>query len=181
MPTHFLNSSFFTLHSSLLFCITKKVSSGLNYLLLIFIYILIPYFMFKLYVLRVTTLHYSSIPFSIVSTLKIFSLKGGDPAAPSDTATLLRLHPSHQFYLRQLPPIARLAHWLRVPPTPMAWRAVCTRPGNAFTPTFWFGITSNSVFVWAGFSPQSELGETFWGLLHIAISLLFVSPIVARV
>ena len=25
----------------------------------------------------------------------LFSLKGGDPAAPSDTATLLRLHPSH--------------------------------------------------------------------------------------
>ena len=42
--------------------------------------------------------------------LKIYSLKGGDPAAPSDTATLLRLHPSHQFYLRQLPPIARLDH-----------------------------------------------------------------------
>ena len=34
-----------------------------------------------------------------------YSLKGGDPAAPSDTATLLRLHPSHQFYLRQLPPL----------------------------------------------------------------------------
>ena len=33
------------------------------------------------------------------------SLKGGDPAAPSDTATLLRLHPSHRFYLRQLPPL----------------------------------------------------------------------------
>ena len=33
-----------------------------------------------------------------------FSLKGGDPAAPSDTATLLRLHPSHWYYLRQLPP-----------------------------------------------------------------------------
>ena len=32
------------------------------------------------------------------------SLKGGDPAAPSDTATLLRLHPSHWFYLRRLPP-----------------------------------------------------------------------------
>ena len=42
--------------------------------------------------------------------LKIYSLKGGDPAAPSDTATLLRLHPSHQFYLRQLPPIAGLDH-----------------------------------------------------------------------
>ena len=33
-----------------------------------------------------------------------YSLKGGDPAAPSDTATLLRLNPSHWFYLRQLPP-----------------------------------------------------------------------------
>ena len=30
--------------------------------------------------------------------------KGGDPAAPSDTATLLRLHPSRQSYLRQRPP-----------------------------------------------------------------------------
>ena len=30
-----------------------------------------------------------------------YSLKGGDPAAPSDTATLLRLHPSHRFCLRQ--------------------------------------------------------------------------------
>ena len=32
------------------------------------------------------------------------SEKGGDPAAPSDTATLLRLHPSRQSYLRQRPP-----------------------------------------------------------------------------
>ena len=29
--------------------------------------------------------------------------KGGDPAAPSDTATLLRLHPSHRPHLRRLP------------------------------------------------------------------------------
>ena len=35
----------------------------------------------------------------------IFSLKGGDPAAPSDTATLLWLHPSRWFYLRQLSPL----------------------------------------------------------------------------
>jgi hypothetical protein len=28
--------------------------------------------------------------------------KGGDPAAPSGTATLLRLNPSHQFHLRRL-------------------------------------------------------------------------------
>ena len=33
------------------------------------------------------------------------SLKGGDPAAPSGTATLLRLHPSHRFCLRHLPPL----------------------------------------------------------------------------
>ena len=33
-----------------------------------------------------------------------YSLKGGDPAAPSGTATLLRLRPSYQFYLNELPP-----------------------------------------------------------------------------
>ena len=32
------------------------------------------------------------------------SLKGGDPAAPSGTAALLRLNPSYQFYLGRLPP-----------------------------------------------------------------------------
>ena len=30
--------------------------------------------------------------------------KGGDPATPSGTATLLRLHPSHQPCLRRPPP-----------------------------------------------------------------------------
>src|ERR1700733_3363795 len=30
--------------------------------------------------------------------------KGGDPAAASATATLLRLHPSHEPHLRRLPP-----------------------------------------------------------------------------
>ena len=30
--------------------------------------------------------------------------KGGDPAAGSPTATLLRLHPSHRAHLRRLPP-----------------------------------------------------------------------------
>ncbi len=40
-----------------------------------------------------------------------FSLiKGGDPAAPSDTATLLRLHPLHEFHLSSLPLIAKLAY-----------------------------------------------------------------------
>jgi len=31
-------------------------------------------------------------------------LKGGDPAARSRTATLLRLRPNHRSYLRRLPP-----------------------------------------------------------------------------
>ena len=30
--------------------------------------------------------------------------KGGDPAAPSDTATLLRLHPSHESLRGRRPP-----------------------------------------------------------------------------
>ena len=30
-------------------------------------------------------------------------------------------------------PSLRLGHWLRALPTPMVWRAVCTRPGNVFT------------------------------------------------
>ena len=34
----------------------------------------------------------------------LVSLKGGDPATPSGTATLLRLHPSHQPCLRHPPP-----------------------------------------------------------------------------
>ena len=33
-----------------------------------------------------------------------FSQKGGDPAAPSGTATLLRLHPPYKTYLRRRPP-----------------------------------------------------------------------------
>ena len=55
----------------------------------------------------------------------------------------------------------RLPHGLRVLPTLMVWRAVCTRPGNVFTATCWFAITSNSNFMQAGFSLQSELGAVF--------------------
>src|ERR1700757_1029483 len=44
------------------------------------------------------------------------ALKGGDPAAPSGTATLLRLRPNRRSHLRQLPPKG-LGHWLRVLPT----------------------------------------------------------------
>ena len=42
--------------------------------------------------------------------------KGGVPAAPSGTATLLRLSPSHRFYPRSL----LIGYDLQVPPAPMA-------------------------------------------------------------
>ena len=83
--------------------------------------------------------------------------------------------------LPSTPSSLRLDRRLRVLPTPMVWRAVCTRPGNAFTATFWFAITSNSDFMWASFSPQSELGLLFSGLLRLTTLLLFVTAIVARV
>ena len=51
-----------------------------------------------------------------------------------------------------------LGYHLRVLPTPMAWRAVCTTPGNVFTPTFWFGITSDSNFMESSCRLQSGLG-----------------------
>ena len=44
-------------------------------------------------------------------------------------------------------PSLRLGHRLRAFTTPMVWRAVCTRPGNVFTATFWFAITSDSSFM----------------------------------
>ena len=75
----------------------------------------------------------------------------------------------------------RFAHRLRVLQAPMVWRAVCTRPGNAFTAAFWSAITSNSIFMYSSCRVQSELGKAFWGLLNIAILLPFVPSIVARV
>ena len=55
----------------------------------------------------------------------------------------------------------KLAHRLRVFPTLMVWRAVCTRPGNVFTAVCWPAITSNSGFMKANFSLQSELRLLF--------------------
>ena len=75
----------------------------------------------------------------------------------------------------------QLAHRLRVFPTLMVWRAVCTRPGNVFTAVCWPAITSNSGFMKANFSLQSELRLLFWVLLHLAASLPFVIAIVVRV
>ena len=72
----------------------------------------------KLYLLSVLC---NSIIISFICPMSLakrmctgISLKGGDPAAPSGTATLLRLSPSHRFRLR------RYRYRLRAPPAPMA-------------------------------------------------------------
>ena len=70
-----------------------------------------------------------------------------------------------------LPPPAApllLAHRLRVFPTLMVWRAVCTRPGNVFTAVCWPAITSNSSFMKTNFSLQSEL-RLFLGFCSISL------------
>ena len=59
--------------------------------------------------------------------------------------------------LPSLAPSKRLGYQLRVLQTPIAWRAVCTTPGNVFTLTFWFRITSDSSFMRSSCRPQSEL------------------------
>ena len=60
----------------------------------------------------------------------------------------------------------------------MVWRAVCTRPGNVFTATFWFAITSDSDFMESSCRLQSELRDAFWVPLHLAVSFPSVRPIV---
>ena len=52
---------------------------------------------FSLYFVKQTHLQYKWKP-----TFSVSLQKGGVPAAPSGTATLLRLSPSHQFYPRAL-------------------------------------------------------------------------------
>ena len=75
----------------------------------------------------------------------------------------------------------KLAHRLWVFPTLMVWRAVCTRAGNVFTAVCWPAITSNSDFMKANFSLQSELRLLFLGLLFLADSFLSVVAIVVLV
>src|SRR6266567_1751459 len=53
-------------------------------------------------------------PHTIAGSASAIFKKGGDPAAGSPTATLLRLHPNHRPYLRRLPPCGwRSDFWYR--------------------------------------------------------------------
>ena len=51
----------------------------------------------------VKKIHQNRFLEQVNSELGISIYKGGDPAAGSPTATLLRLHPNHQPYRRRLP------------------------------------------------------------------------------
>ena len=73
-----------------------------------------------------------------------------------------------------------LGYRLQVLQTPMAWRAVCTTPGNVFTLTFWFRITSNSSFMKSSCRLQSGLRPALRDSLHVAVLQLIVLAIVAR-
>ena len=99
--------------------------------------------------------------------------KGGDPAAPSGTATLLWLNPNHQPHRRRRS--LALNYRLRVKSTLMVWQAVCTRPGNVFTAAFWSAITSDSNFMSSSCRGQSELGR----LLRIGFALRHCDPLLA--
>ena len=100
-----------------------------------------------------------------------FLYKGGDPAAPSGTATLLWLNPNHQSHRRRRP--LALDYRLWVKSTLMVWQAVCTRPGNVFTAAFWSAITSDSNFMSSSCRGQSELGR----FLRIGFALRHCDPL----
>ena len=55
--------------------------------------------------IRVALKFKKPISVSIMQAFRLTTLcKGGDPAAPSGTATLLRLHPSHETHRGRRPP-----------------------------------------------------------------------------
>ena len=66
-----------------------------------------------------------------------------------------------------------LGYHIRVLQTFVAWRAVCTTPGNVFTLTFWFRITSDSNFMKSSCRIQSELRPTlkFCSISRYCVSL----------
>jgi len=77
---------------------------------------------------------------------------GGDPSAGSPTDTLLRLNPPCRIAIRE----GQKAH-PHQDSTRMVWRAVCARSRGIFTAGCWPAITTESNFMRAGCSPQSEL------------------------
>ena len=133
-----------------------------------------------------------ALPTELHPQLLSVSSKLNNDLSPSLTFSLERRWSSRTFWYGYLvttspqssiPPSTtsplRLDYRLRVLLTPMVWRAVCTRPGNVFTAAFWSAITSNSTFMQASCSLQSELGQ-FFGIRSISLSCfpLFIAIVV---
>ena len=97
---------------------------------------------------RITTGKFFIFPWKInnTTTLTIHSLERRWSSRTFRYGYLVTTSPQLSI-LPSAAPSLRLGHWLRALPTPMVWRAVCTRPGNVFTATFWFAITSDSSFM----------------------------------
>ena len=91
------------------------------------------------------------ICFQILITISL--QKGGIPAAPSGTATLLRLSPSHQSYPRPLLAVTDF-RYSRLP-----WLdGRCVQGPGTYSPHHgWCAITSESSFVESSSRLQSEL------------------------
>ena len=106
---------------------------------------------------------------STKSTNKRTLQKGGVPAAPSGTATLLRLSPNHQFCPRPILAVTDFRH------PRLSWLdGRCVQGPGTYSPRHgWCAITSESSFVGSGCRPQSELGPAFkiWCNLHYTIPL----------
>ena len=79
--------------------------------------------------------------------------KGGVPAAPSGTATLLRLSPSHQFYPRSLLTVTNF----RYPRLPWLDGRCVQGPGTYSPRHGWCAITSESSFKESSCRLLSEL------------------------
>ena len=79
--------------------------------------------------------------------------KGGVPAAPSGTATLLRLSPSHQFYPRTLLAVT----YFRYPRLPWLDGRCVQGPGTYSPRRGLCAITSESSFTKSGCRLRSEL------------------------
>ena len=82
-----------------------------------------------------------------------FLQKGGVPAAPSGTSTLLRLSPNHRFHPR---PVLSVTDFRR---PRLSWLdGRCVQGPVTYSPRHgWCAITSESSFVGSGCRPQSEL------------------------
>ena len=93
-------------------------------------------------------------PFFCLESLQ----KGGIPAAPSGTATLLRLSPSYLFYPRQILTVTDFRHhklpWLD---------GRCVQGPGTYSPYHcWYTITSESNFTESSCRLRSELGSPLW-------------------